>query len=189
MPKHKSEDYKKTAVEYYLFENPNQIKTCKIFKCSERSLMRWVEKYKKTGNIKRKKKHYIAYKVKEKYVKFIKEVIKKDKTITMKDLLEELRKKYPSVNITQMHLSRIVRDNNISLKQLRLRYEPKTWFKKPVNIKEQLKKFYEEIKIKKQKKGGNGISPLPRSPANWTVVSPKWSYQYYQRLVPWFIVI
>ena len=41
MPKHKSEDYKKTAVEYYLFENPNQIKTCKIFKCSERSLMRW----------------------------------------------------------------------------------------------------------------------------------------------------
>ena len=30
MPKHKSEDYKKTAVEYYLFENPNRIKTCKI---------------------------------------------------------------------------------------------------------------------------------------------------------------
>ena len=146
MPKHKSEDYKKTAVEYYLFENPNQIKTCKIFKCSERSLMRWVEKYKKTGNIKRKKRNYIAYKVKEKYVKFIKEVIKKNKTITMKDLLEELRKKYPSVNITQMHLSRIVRDNNITLKQLRLRHEPKTRFKKPVNIKEQLKKFYEEIK-------------------------------------------
>ena len=92
------------------------------------------------------KRNYIAYKVKEKYVKFIKEVIKKDKTIIMKDLLEELRKKYPSVNITQMHLSRIVRDNNITLKQLRLRHEPKTRFKKPVNIKEQLKKFYEEIK-------------------------------------------
>lgn len=88
MPKHKSEDYKKTAVEYYLFENPNRIKTCKIFKCSERSLMLWVEKYKKSGNIKRKKINYIAYNVKEKYVKFIKEVIKKDKTITMKDLLE-----------------------------------------------------------------------------------------------------
>lgn len=34
MPKHKSEDYKKTAVEYYLFESKNQVKTCKIFKCS-----------------------------------------------------------------------------------------------------------------------------------------------------------
>ena len=43
MSKHKSEDYKKTAVEYYLFENPNQVETCKIFKCSERSLMRWLE--------------------------------------------------------------------------------------------------------------------------------------------------
>lgn len=144
--KHKSEDYKKTAVEYYLFKNPNQIKNCKIFKCSERSLMCWVEKYKKSGNIKRKKINYIAYKLKEKYVKFIKEVIKKDKTITMKDLLEELRKKFLSANITQMDLSRIVRDNNITLKQLRLRHEPKTRFKKHVNIKEQLKKFYEKLK-------------------------------------------
>ena len=37
MPKHKSEDYKKSAVEYYLFENKNQVKTCKIFKCSRKS--------------------------------------------------------------------------------------------------------------------------------------------------------
>ena len=70
MPKHKSEDYKKVAVEYYLFENDNQVETCELFKCYPRSLMRWVEKYKKTGNIKRKKRDYIAYKVKEKYVKF-----------------------------------------------------------------------------------------------------------------------
>ena len=64
----------------------------------------------------------------------------------MKDLLEELRKRFPSANITQMHLSRIVRDNNITLKQLTLRHEPKTRFKKHVNIKEQLKKFYEKLK-------------------------------------------
>ena len=64
----------------------------------------------------------------------------------MKDLLEELIKRFPSANITQMHLSRIVRDNNITLKQLTLRHEPKTRFKKHVNIKEQLKKFYEKLK-------------------------------------------
>ena len=46
MSKHKSEDYKLSAVNYYLTENFNQLQTCKIFKCSRRSLMRWVNKYK-----------------------------------------------------------------------------------------------------------------------------------------------
>ena len=42
--KHKSEDYKITAVEYYLVGDNTQLNVCKIFKCSVRSLMRWVEK-------------------------------------------------------------------------------------------------------------------------------------------------
>ena len=43
MSKHKSEDYKITAVKYYLENDTNYInytKTCDIFKCSERSLKR-----------------------------------------------------------------------------------------------------------------------------------------------------
>ena len=39
MPPHKSEDYKITAVQYYLSKNNNQVKTCKIFKCHPRSLI------------------------------------------------------------------------------------------------------------------------------------------------------
>ncbi len=50
--KHKSEDYKISAVEYYLVEDKSQ-EVCKIFKCSPRSLMRWVEKYNNDGEIKR----------------------------------------------------------------------------------------------------------------------------------------
>jgi transposase len=46
MPTHKSNDYKLTAVQYYLVED----KTQEIFKCSPRSLMRWVNQYKKEGN-------------------------------------------------------------------------------------------------------------------------------------------
>ena len=42
MTKHKSEDYKISAVQYYLEHNKSQINTCKIFKCTPRSLMRWV---------------------------------------------------------------------------------------------------------------------------------------------------
>ena len=55
MPKHHSEDYKLSAVKYYLKIN-NQIKTCEIFKCSERNLMRWTDKYKKSGEIKKERK-------------------------------------------------------------------------------------------------------------------------------------
>jgi transposase len=53
MPNHKSEDYKLSAVDYYLTEDKSQEEVCKIFKCSTRSLMRWVDKYKQYGEIKR----------------------------------------------------------------------------------------------------------------------------------------
>ena len=42
MPTHKTSDYKLSAVKYYLYRSKNQVKTCKIFGCSTRSLMRWV---------------------------------------------------------------------------------------------------------------------------------------------------
>jgi transposase len=51
MTKHKSEDYKLSAVEYYLVCDKSQLEVCKIFKCSARSLMRWVDKYEKEGEI------------------------------------------------------------------------------------------------------------------------------------------
>ena len=53
MAKHKSEDYKISAVQYYLTKNKNQLQTCEIFKCHPRSLMRWVDKYNKNKNIQR----------------------------------------------------------------------------------------------------------------------------------------
>lgn len=43
MPHQRSSDYKETAVQYYLVEDKSQ-EVCKIFKCSRRSLMRWVQK-------------------------------------------------------------------------------------------------------------------------------------------------
>ena len=43
--KHKSENYKLSAVEYYLIGDKSQLEVCEIFKCNPRSLMRWVEKY------------------------------------------------------------------------------------------------------------------------------------------------
>ena len=71
MKKNKSEDYKISAVKYYLNNNKNQIQTCKIFGCYPRSLMRWVTKYKKNKNITRKKRIVQAYKVKQEWVNYI----------------------------------------------------------------------------------------------------------------------
>jgi len=36
MGKHKSEDYKISAVQYYNDNNSSYVETCKIFKCSEK---------------------------------------------------------------------------------------------------------------------------------------------------------
>ena len=51
MPTYKSNDYKLLAVKHYVSYSNNQVQTCNIFCCSERSLMRWVDKYKSTNNI------------------------------------------------------------------------------------------------------------------------------------------
>ena len=63
MPTHKSSDYKITAVQYYLVEDKTQEEVCKIFKCSPRSLMRWVEQYELEGDIKRRNRESVAYKL------------------------------------------------------------------------------------------------------------------------------
>lgn len=145
MPKHKSEDYKLTAVNYYLTDgSKNQTKTCKIFKCSERSLMRWVNKYSKSKNIKRKTRKYKAYKVSKTHIKFIKNKIKNDKTIPISDLTIKLNDKFKT-NLHKSHINRVIKDNLITLKQTRLRHEPKTRFRKPVYINKLLDEFYKNI--------------------------------------------
>ena len=42
-PQH-TEDYKQTAVKYYLEHNEDMRDTCEIFNCKFQSLARWVEK-------------------------------------------------------------------------------------------------------------------------------------------------
>ena len=143
---HKSEDYKKSAVEYYLVGDKSQLELCEIFKCNPRSLMRWVEKYEKEGEIKRENREPVAYKVHKEHVKFLTHEIKKNKTITMEDLLVKLKLKFPEFNITRRHLSRIVKDNNITLKLTRIRHEPTKRFGKDIDINSKIKEFYEEVK-------------------------------------------
>ena len=143
--KHKSEDYKKSAVEYYLVGDKSQLEVCEIFKCSARSLMRWIDKYEKEGEIKRQNRKPIAYKVRKEHVKFLLDKITKNKTITMGELMLKLKEKF-NVSLSRFHINRIINDNNITLKITRIRHEPVKRFGKDIDINKKLDEFYEEIK-------------------------------------------
>ena len=84
-----------------------QEEICKIYECSVRSLMRWVDRYKVEKEIKRHNRKNISYKITKKQVKYIIDEVKKNKTITMDDLLYNLKSKYKKIDVTQRHLSRI----------------------------------------------------------------------------------
>ena len=146
MPHQKSSDYKETAVQYYLVEDKTQDEICRIFKCSRRSLMRWVEKYKKYGKISGYERTPKAYKVHKHHVDFLLQKIKKNKTITIEDLLYLLKNKYPNLDLNKSHINRIIHDNNITLKLTRIRHEPIKRFGKDIDINNSIKEFYDEVK-------------------------------------------
>ena len=146
MTTRKSNDYKITAVNYYLVEDKTQEEVCKIFKCNPRSLMRWVKRYKKDGNVDIHYRKPIAYKVKKEYVEFLLQELKNNKTITLQELLQKLKDKYKGVDLTTTQIFRVIKDNNITLKITRIRHEPVKRFGKDIDINANIKKFYEEIK-------------------------------------------
>ena len=145
MPTHKSKDYKETAVNYYLVEDKTQDEVCKIFKCSPRSLMRWVERYMNDGNVDIHYRKPVAYKVKKEYVKFLLDELQKNKTSTLQELNQKLKDKYKGVDLSTTQIFRVIKDNNISLKLTRIRHEPNMRFGKEININHKIKDFYEEV--------------------------------------------
>ena len=85
--KHKSDDYKISAVNYYLKNKDNIRKTCKIFDCSKSSLQRWIQKYKTSKNLTRKNRNPVSY------------TIDKNEQITMNELLFSMKQKYNNLDI------------------------------------------------------------------------------------------
>ena len=54
MNKYKSDDYKLSAVKYYLKQNDSMDKVCKIFDCKKSTLKGWIDRYKTTKILTRK---------------------------------------------------------------------------------------------------------------------------------------
>ena len=73
MSKHKSEDYKISAVKYYLNNNVSLDDVCEIFDCPKQSLYRWVKRYEELEEIKRLSRKPKSYKITKEQVKYASE--------------------------------------------------------------------------------------------------------------------
>ena len=107
--------------------------------------MRWVNRYLEEGEFIRHNRKPIAYKVTKEQVKFILDEIKKKRTITTSELMEKINEKFQDNKISRYHISRIIKDNNVTLKLKRMRHEPIKRFGVDININNQLKEFYIKI--------------------------------------------
>ena len=90
MTTRKSTDYKLTAVNYYLVEDKTQDEVCKIFKCSRRSLMRWVDRYENDGVM----LIFISKIPKEKYKNIFKGAYERPEKYISKNKTRKVNKNY-----------------------------------------------------------------------------------------------
>jgi transposase len=148
MTKHKTEDYKNSAVKYYLNnENGDGYKrTCKIFDCKKSTIRDWIKKYKKTKNLTRKNRKPISYKISKPQVNTALELLKQNEQLTMNELAFDMKQKYKDFDITPQHLGQIVRDNNKTRKRTRHEHFPNERYKKPIDKQTELDKFYSKVK-------------------------------------------
>jgi len=92
--KQHTEDYKQSAVKYYLEHNEDMRDTCEIFKCKFQSLARWIERYKQQGNINRKTRKNHNLKITPEIETFVKEYVRKYNTTTLWELSKLVNEKY-----------------------------------------------------------------------------------------------
>ena len=145
-----TEDYKMTAVLYYLeHENEETLRNvCEIFKCKFQSLYRWVEKYRDTGELKRKDRVNKKLKITLPIMNFVKEEIEKKPTLTLIDLTKMIKDKF-KVELSDRSITTIFNDLGITRKRVREKYYPE---KKEATQEEDLKTFYTELKKHDYKK-------------------------------------
>ena len=136
MSKHKSEDYKISAVNYYLDNDVSMDYVCNIFNCKKQSLSRCVQRYNRKP---------ISYKITKQQVEYALTLLKNNEQITMLELSKQIKKKYKDFNVTPQWLGKVLRDNNKTRKRTRHEHFPTTKYNKPIDKKIELTKFYKEI--------------------------------------------
>jgi transposase len=146
--KQHTEDYKISAIKYYLKGNKTLKHTCKIFDCKHKSLSRWIKIYNMQGNVKRKKRTNKNLKITDNINKFVKDYTKKYPTTTLWDLSKFVKKKY-KINLSDSSIHNIFERNKITRKRLRNKYYPEN---RLGTEEDALQEFYNKLKTYNYKK-------------------------------------
>ena len=144
--KHKTEDYKLSAVKYYLSNSFSLDYVCNIFGCKKQSLTRWVKRYNEVKELKRHNRTNISYKITKEQLVYAIRMLNNNEQITMIELKKLILLKYPEFNITSQHLGIVLRDNNITRKRTKHQHFPKTRYGIETDKKKELDNFYNEIR-------------------------------------------
>jgi transposase-like protein len=80
MTKHKTEDYKNSAVKYYLNNDKGDgyKRTCKIFDCKKSTLRDWIKRYQTSKNLTRRNRKQMSYKITKPQVNTALELLKQN---------------------------------------------------------------------------------------------------------------
>lgn len=125
--KHKSEDYKLSAVRFYLSSHSHTLlQTCSIFGCSKASLLRWIQRFLSDNSIRRYNRPSISLKITLPQVNLALSLLKQNEQITMVELRKLIQKEFPSFDLTPQHLGSVIRDNNHTRKRTRHHHFPLT---------------------------------------------------------------
>jgi hypothetical protein len=64
----------------------------------------------------------------------------------MVDLHAQIKHSHPDFNITKQHMSKVIRDNNHTIKRVKESHKPVKRFNKPINNEENIATFYHTVK-------------------------------------------
>ncbi len=78
-------------------------------------------------------------------------MLKQNVQLTMSELEFDIKKKYPTIDITPQHLGQVIRDNNNknnnnTRKRTRHEHFPKERYKKPIENQNEINNFYSRVK-------------------------------------------
>lgn len=134
-------DVKIMAIEYYYKKNCTLDKVADIFKINEKTLRRWISKYEK-NKLETSHQTKKSYKIKQKHVNYALKILNKTPTLSISMLWKKIKSKYNDFDITETHLSRVIRDNNFTRKRTKIRHYPETRYNKPIDFVKEMKAFY-----------------------------------------------
>jgi len=140
--KQHSDDYKLTAVKYYLENDKPMRYVCnKIFKCKYQSLSKWKLRFQKEGKIDRKKRDNHKLKITPEMISFVKQNVGLHPTITLWELSKLVDEQF-KVKLSDHSIYNILHQSKITRKRLKNKYYPE---KKEGQEKDDLKTFYKQL--------------------------------------------